>query len=181
MILRIPNSDITNSRFSFAKVNERRDKCEDMNKVKLNDVKPMVGFCLENVPPGSKTAKVLIKGFFTSDEKEFYMYIKQITNLFLNKADLFVNKIYLFLIILHADHTADIYVNDFRVIQKTRLKRSVNDGEKVPLNNVADLVKIELPDILLTESDNIVYCFKIGWKFGLYFNFMQVDGKSKID
>lgn len=151
-----------------------------MTKITLKDIGALAGFSVENVPAGGM-AKVLVKGSFTSDEKEFYTYMKQITNLFLNKAGLFVNQISYFLIILHADHSADIYINDFTVLQKIRIKRSVKAGERVGIDNVADMDEITFPDILITDTDNIIYCFKVGWKFGLYFNFMQVDGKTKLN
>jgi hypothetical protein len=149
-----------------------------MPKIILSKVGNMVGFTTQNSLPGS-TVEVLSKAFFTSDDKEFYQYIKQITQLFLNRAGLFVNFVSNFLVIIHSNQNADIYVNDFKMILEARVKRSVTAGEKVSLDNVANMGVITFPDIVLSEKDNIIYCFKVGWKFGLYFNFLQIDWSNE--
>lgn len=151
-----------------------------MPKISIVNTGNMVGFAAENVLPGG-TVKVVSQAFFTSDDKEFYQYIKQITQLFLNRAGLFVNSVINFLIIIHADQSADIYANDFKVILEARIKRSVTAGEKVGLDNVANMGEIRFPEIGLIDKDNIIYCFKVGWKFGLYFNFLRVDWSNEAN
>jgi hypothetical protein len=149
-------------------------------KVLLSGIDNLAGFSTNNASPG-EVAKIITKGFYTSDEKEFYQYIKHITNIFINKAELLVSQVVSFLVLIHNNGKADLYYNDFRVLQWVRVKRGVKKGEKISINDLADLGKISFPDIEILETDSIIYCFKSGWKFGLYFNFLPANGENKLN
>ena len=74
------------------------------------------------------------------------------------------------LVVIHADLRADLYINDFAVSVEIRPKRDIKAGEVVTLGDVADLRKVTFPDIEIKETDKVIYCFKVGWRFGLFFD-----------
>lgn len=140
-----------------------------MTHISLSQVQNIVGFAAENAEKGVQM-KVLSKGSFTSDQKEFYNYTEQISNIFLNRADVLIDGVYQFLIIIHRDLSADLYINIFPVVVEIRAKRKIQKDEAFSRNDIADISKLEFPDIIIEKTDKIIYCFKVGWKFALFFD-----------
>ncbi|MCK4797357.1 MAG: hypothetical protein KAT05_08240 [Spirochaetes bacterium] len=124
--------------------------------------------------------KVISKGSFNSDQKEFYNYTEQISNIFLNREDVLINGVYKFLIIIHKDLSADLYINNFPIIAQIRVKREVQKGETISQNDIADVSKLEFQDIVIEKTDKIIFCFKVGWKFALFFD-LDRQHDLKID
>ena len=94
-----------------------------------------------------------------------------------------VNNIHSFLVLIHSDLSADIYINDFPVETQVRLKRnleSLEPGTPIRKSDIADIYELSFPDIEILDSDSIVCCLKVGWKFLLYFDFLNHGGKSDI-
>lgn len=94
--------------------------------------------------------------------------------------DYFVDNIYSYLILIHRDLSADIYVN-IAFQAKMMTKRTVGAGEPIYQNDIADIAELRFPEIRLDEKDCVIFCFKKGWKFGLFFDLNPADGKSVID
>ena len=121
----------------------------------------------------------------TSDEPKFYRYMEQISSIYFNSTELKanVNAIHKFLILIHSDLSVDIYINDFVVETQVQLKRSsgsLEPGMLIMKSDIADIYELSFPDIEIQDSDSIVCCLKVGWKFLLYFDFLIHDGKSDI-
>ncbi|MBW1746288.1 MAG: hypothetical protein JRJ25_08280 [Deltaproteobacteria bacterium] len=140
-----------------------------MTHISLSHVQDIVGFASENAEKGVKI-KVISKGSFTSDQKEFYNHTEQISNIFLNRADVLINGVYQFLVIIHKDLSADLYINNFPVVAEIISKRGIQKGEAISQNDIADISKLEFPDVVIEKTDKIIYCFKVGWKFALFFD-----------
>jgi len=140
-----------------------------MTHIHLSRVQNIVGFAAENVNE-KESVEVLTKALLTSDQKEFYEYIEQISNTFLGKAKVFADYTYQFLIVIHEDLSADLYVNDFPVVVIIRAKRDIKKGELISQNDIADIKSLNFPNIKIEKTDKIIFCFKVGWKFGLYFD-----------
>lgn len=145
---------------------------------KLENVKPLAGFVAENIGPG-QVGKVLARGFVNSDQKEFYEYTNQISSLFLGQRYL-IDTIHTFLILIHPDLSADVYVNlvpiELRILAKGNLKPG-----NVSIRQIADVEALEFDGIDVLEKDSIIFCFKKGWKFGLFFDFNQILGQKSMD
>lgn len=135
----------------------------------FSKVENFIGFVVENVEKGNK-AKILTKASFISDDPKFYHFTEQISNMFLNKADILINNVCQFLILIHQDLSADLYVNDLPVILEIKAKRNIKKGEKIYQDYIADIRKLKFDGIRIEETDKIIYCFKVGWKFALFFN-----------
>jgi hypothetical protein len=83
--------------------------------------------------------------------------------------------------VFHIDLSADVYVNDFPIQIKVLAKRDVNAGEPINQNDIADIAELRFPGIDIKENDSVIFCFKKGWKFGLFFDFTPADRKSTLD
>ena len=122
----------------------------------------------------------------TSDEPEFYRYMEQISSIYFNSTEFRanVNGIYNFLILIHSDLSADIYINNFVVETQVRLKRSLENlelGTLIMKSDIADIYGLSFPDIKIQDSDSVICCLKVGWKFLLYFDFLTPDGQTDIN
>jgi len=144
---------------------------------RLQRVQPMAGFAAADMPP--KTfGWILTRAFVCSDDPEFYLYCDQISKMYLTTY--FIDNICNYLILIHGDLSTDVYVN-FPLQAKMMTKREVNAGEPIYQNDIADIAEIRFPGIDIQENDSVVFCFKKGWKFGLFFDFNPADRKSTLD
>jgi hypothetical protein len=51
------------------------------------------------------------------------------------------------------------------------VKRVVNAGEAIFSNDVIDVRSLRFPAVSFSDADKVLYCFRVGWKFGLFFDF----------
>ncbi len=142
----------------------------------LNAVQDIGGFAPTNVEKGHYFW-LLTRASITSDEPEFYKYI-EISNPFFNKVGVLQNAVYQFLILIHEDLSADLYINDFPVAIEILAKRDMKKLELVTDRDIADIRRLKFPDIEIVDTDKVIYCFKVGWKFGLFFD---LDRPAKLD
>jgi len=138
-------------------------------KIHIDKAQDLSGFAAENVK-GGEMLKVLTRALLTSDSPEFYQYAEQISNIFLNKNQIQIDGVSQFLVLIHQDLSADLYINDFAVSVEIKAKRDIKAGEVVMLGDIADIRKVKFPDIEIKDTDKIIYCFKVGWRFGLFFD-----------
>ena len=132
------------------------------------------GFSLCNVPKGHYFW-ALSSSRLTSDQPIFYKCLEEISKLYFYPSEykININSVYSFLILIHQDLSADIYLNDFPIEIKCRSKGPLKEKTLVLNNDIADIVELRFPGIDIQESDKVICCLKVGWKFGLYFNFMR--------
>lgn len=141
--------------------------------VKLNDLK-INGFSIQNTLVGEK-GSVLVRASITSDQKEFYRYMKQMTNLLVGLArkvgvELLINQVSSLLLVTHIDGTADLYFQHVPMTLEIIAKHDLAGGQVVYQSSLADIRRISFPGIDLKSTDGIFICFKVGWKFGLFFD-----------
>jgi hypothetical protein len=135
----------------------------------LDAVQDIAGFSLTNVEKGHY-AWLLTRATTNSDEPEFYKYVEELSNPFFNKVGVFRDAVYQFLILIHKDLSADLYINDFPVAIDIMAKRDINKGEAIAKRDIADIRRLKFPNIKIVDTDKVIYCFKEGWKFGLFFD-----------
>ena len=135
----------------------------------LDAVQDIGGFSLTNVKKGNYFW-LLTRATTNSDEPEFYKYIEQVSNPFFNKVGVSPNAVYQFLILIHKDLSADLYVNNFPVAVELKVKRDVKKFEVITHRDIADIRRLGFPNIKILHTDKVICCFKVGWKFGLFFD-----------
>lgn len=143
----------------------------------LKNVPKMPGFATENAKP-QQLVKLLCRTFITSDEPDFYTFIEGITRAYLNKTGFMEPFISSFLILHHEDLSVDVYINDLPLAIEFLSKRSVKKGESVFESDIADIRRLRFQNIEIKNTDHIIFGFKHGWRFGLFFDFTY-DGKSE--
>ena len=109
--------------------------------VHLDEIQHIVGFLHSVLPNG--LCEVGVSQGLTSDDPKFYRYMEQISSIYFNSTEFRanVNDIHSFLILIHSDLSADIYINDFAVDTQVRLKRSSESLELGTELVVLDLQK----------------------------------------
>ena len=146
--------------------------------IKLSNLKDLGGFVAENAGPGGMVP-VLSRAALTSVDTDFDRYVEQLTSMLLVPAGVFVNQIHQFLAVLHQDGTGDLFVNDFTVELEIRTKRDIRKGQVVTQGQIADIRQVRFPGVTLKETDKLVYVFKVGWRFGLVFDFGAAGSAAK--
>jgi hypothetical protein len=137
------------------------------NRIHFKSVENLAGFCVETAKAG-EMVKIQARGSLVSDDPLFYIYIDQITSIFLKKV--LVNSVYQFLVIIHKDLSADLYFNEVPTKILMMTKRALKRGELIRDNDIADIKELIFESIAIKETDKLIYCFKVGWKFGLFFD-----------
>lgn len=132
------------------------------------------GFATENMLPSGNT-RILVRTEMTSDQPNFYVYMKNISNVLTTSAlkvgiPLSLDNISALLLITHDDGSADLYLQNLPMIIEISPKRDINVGEVVYQSGIADVRRMRLTGIELRSRDGIFFCFKIGWKFALFFD-----------
>jgi hypothetical protein len=130
------------------------------------------GFPMANAEPGNYYW-MLTRAVTYSDKPDFFMYIERLSNTYFAQAKIFPNCVYQFLIVLHKNLTAELYINEFPVAIECMIKRDVEKIERLTQNDIADIRRIKFPNITIDNTDKVVYCFKVHWKFGLFFDFTR--------
>ena len=143
-------------------------------RLHVGNVPNITGFSVCNVPK-EHYFWALSTSRLTSDQPMFYKYIEEISNLFLYPPEykINVNSINSFLILIHRDLSADIFLDNFPIEIRCRSKRTLKERTLISYNDIADIIELRFPGIDIQESDQGICCLKIGWKFGLYFNFVR--------
>jgi len=132
------------------------------------------GFATTNSLPG-ETVQILVRALLTSDEREFHIYAEGIGNLLnqrLKDAGLLVSMDAFtgFVLIIHADATADLYLDNAQMSLEILAKHDIKAGEAVYAKDIGDIRRVRYPSLTINPSDKIFLCFKVGWKFGMFFD-----------
>jgi len=144
---------------------------------RLDKVDDVGGFSPTNVQKGNYFW-LLVRASVTSDEPEFFKYVEQVSNYFFNKVGVVQDSVYKFLVLLHKDLSTDLYINDFPIAIEILAKRDIKETELVSERDIADIRRLKFPDVKIVETDKVICCFKVGWRFGLFFD---LDRQEKLD
>jgi hypothetical protein len=145
--------------------------------IKLDRTPPISGFPMANMQAG-QYGWFLTQAALHSGHPEFHIYITQFSNMFLGRAGVLVDSVIRFVIVIHADLSADLYINDFVAYLETMTKKDVKAGEPISLSDIADIGRMRFPEISIQAKDQFICCFKQGWNFGLFFNLMPMEQKD---
>jgi len=132
------------------------------------------GFAGANALPG-EIINILVRASLTSDERDFHIYIEGINNLLTahikeTGAILSFDSIVGFVLVVHKDGTADLYLGNTQMAIEVLTKRDIKAGEVVYSRDIGDIRKVRYPNLTFLPSDKVFICFKVGWKFGMFFD-----------
>ncbi len=131
------------------------------------------GFAANTAQAGT-TVDLMVRGGFTSFDIEYMKYIDQISNLFLAKTGIPIERIQNFLILDHGTSTDDVYI-DVPMEGTVKLKEGLSKkkGEVVYLSEIDEVGEINFSNIEITPNDAIIHGGRIGWRSYLYFDFRR--------
>jgi len=141
----------------------------------------LVGFVAVDAPVGS--TEVLIRkkcDGITSDKVSFHVWMHKIYSMFLSKTSVPMEQVQRFLIVLHIDNKADVYINDFLEVSEMTIEKPVVAGEMVTVGDISDISKLVFPDIQIHKDDAVIYCTRHAWRFSLYFDFERDINIEKL-
>jgi hypothetical protein len=142
--------------------------------IKLADIR-VNGFAAACAYAGEQLP-VLTRAELISDQPEFHIYMREITNLLeghVRKATgghLQVEQIAAFVLVTHEEGTAELYLQQIPRVVEMLSKRAIAAGEMVYLSSIADVRRLRIPGLALQPKDGVIICFKVGWKFALFFD-----------
>ncbi|ODR93949.1 hypothetical protein AUC70_10095 [Methyloceanibacter stevinii] len=141
--------------------------------IKLTNVK-ISGFAASNARAG-ETVAVLTHAALTSDQPEFYTYVKGLLDHLAGRAralgiELVPDHWCGFLLVVHEDHAAELYPNGVAVSIKMRAKRNISAGQKVFLSDIADITHVSPMGVTIAPTDKVAWILKVGWKFAIVFD-----------
>lgn len=158
---------------------------KDMFHFKKSLDQPPIGFSLESIRTSSDGEKVKVaqRGFYTDYQGEiFYAFLKSISDIFLRKwmseNRISESSIVNCLIYISDHNEAEIFINMPSVL-KIIAKERIESGCTITKDNVADIVKIEFPEVELNQDFRLIYIFSFGWRRGLYFDLIPAKDRDK--
>ena len=118
---------------------------------------------------------MLVRAEITSDQPEFPLFMQGITNLVVGKARdtgvlVQMDRVSALLVVTHEGGNADLYLQDFPFEIEILAKRNLAKGEMIYHSDIADVRRLRMSWLALQPKDGVLCCFKVGWKFALFFD-----------
>ena len=135
----------------------------------LDNTEDIAGFAATNARSGDEV-EVIHRAALASDTEDFYRYITVFTNKFLGPKGISVGGVNQLLVVMHQDKVTDVYINDVEVHAEMKTKQAIEKGQLITLNMIRDIRRMKFPNVKITETDKVIYCMKIGWRFALFFD-----------
>ena len=99
-----------------------------MPHIHLEKVQPFAGFTTQSAEPNSNV-EIICRGSFLSDDPSFHVYGVQLVKFFLPGSELDLSHVNHLLVILHADQSADTYLNELDEQMRVQVTRQISAGE----------------------------------------------------
>lgn len=120
------------------------------------------------------TALVMQKGFVHSLQTDFAIIANNLISHFFHGH--LRNHLNQALIVIKNDNTAMIY-SEFPIAMQVLAKKDIAAGTLVTEEDVFEMTDIQFKDAIyqihIENGDKLIYFFRIGWKFGLFFDFTK--------
>lgn len=146
------------------------------------------GFAMSHGLAG-ETVKVAIYDWMTSDDPDFFVIVRQLVAVLshaLSPQGIYLDErgITDLVLVLHVDRSATLYIGQLSITLEASAKREIKAGEVVTQADVADVRRLRIGGIATEETDRVIVCTRIGWKFCLFYDLrrdkkLDVDGMEK--
>ena len=142
--------------------------------IKLTDIN-LAGVTAEPAR-GGEQVKVWARLGSTSDEPLFHRIAEELTSILIHaaqQAGTHVNfkRAEMVLLVIKADHTAELWVDTAAVSLQCIMKRPIAAGRFVFESDVADITGMNFPCVTMQATDRVLCLFRESWSFGLYYDF----------
>jgi hypothetical protein len=148
----------------------------------------MVGFAAENVQPKpgeDSTVCVWSRLSITSDHRSFHRIAEGLADYVSGKAmevgqSVLLNRANAILVVVRPDKSAELWIDAAATALGMRARRSVRAGEAIFQNDVVDVVGLKFPKVQIDPGDRVIYLFREGWRFGLYFDLEGIEDVAEL-
>lgn len=111
--------------------------------------------------------EVISRGVFTSHDTRFNYYMDKISNHFFKEIKIPSNTIYRFIILIHEDNSADVFLNEFGM--EFKIKKDIYSPDELEIQDLEKVDDVIFSDFKLKETDKFIFGFKEHWDFALFF------------
>lgn len=153
-----------------------------MSKITISKVQPIDGFVERSARKGEEVS-LLQKEKILADNLKFYVFVNQLDSHFLRPANIDGDTITCFFVLFHNDGTVDIYPNYSGVYLQVQFKRDMTKGEIAYVSDVDEVSRYqieEVEDAAFRSDDAIICVMKVGWKYGLFFDFTRKTTAEEV-
>jgi len=137
------------------------------------------GFTRQSAKEG-EMVDIIVRDVATSESPMFFVYAEQIANLIFLKLEVAPEKIDRYLMVLHIDNSADVYLQDFQTQIGARVSRTFSPGEMVLQSDLDSIEDVQFPGTSIVEGDRLVYLERRGWRFGIAFDFSRKTDQTEF-
>jgi hypothetical protein len=151
--------------------------------IKLTGVQ-LNGFSAEAGQPG-ETVQVFTRLWLTSDDPLFHRIAGGLSNHIAHLAQqagrgVDLARAHTALLVVHADNSADLWVDTAAVTVQIMAKRDMVPGRAVFESDIADVIGMAFPMVDIGRQDRVVCIFREGWRFGFFFD-GNPDGDLSVE
>lgn len=140
--------------------------------------KPFAGFAVESALPGQQML-IQTAGFRTSSEGELFIRILEGLSAHVLPADsMLPSAVHHFLIVAGPDSRLTVYVNELEITSRIQAAHSKQAGAVVWSTDIADIVEVNI-GIDIPADHGMCLLFSVGWRKGLYFDFVPLAPERK--
>lgn len=150
-----------------------------IHKIHFDSGIEMSGFSMSNAP-NNHFGWICQQGTFTSDHQYFYRIMEETSRVFFYRNKIHIGYISNFLVIIHNDTSADVYFGDLPLEIEYRFKKTIKKGDVAYEKDIADIRRLKFSGIEIQETDKVVCCLKVKWKF-LFFVDFAPEGIIDVD
>lgn len=143
---------------------------------------------LDDVPAGysvsatkkGETASVITREFTSSEDGDLFISrLDGIPSHLINLASKSIPNLHIsfstidhLLAVINKDKTTKVYINEIPMISIVSLKKAGSEaGEVIYHDDIAEILRVKLGELEISEGAGIVFVFSEGWRKGLFFDF----------
>ena len=82
------------------------------------------------------------------------------------------------IVILRKDKSATVYINEVKFIGNIQVKRSVEKGESIFVDDIVDIHSLAPQDINIPNDAGLLILVSVGWRKGLFYDFWPIQEKD---
>ena len=138
---------------------------------------PPAGYVLEAAQK-DELVKVVYREFTSTEDGQYFIQrIEGIPNTILQRMPTQINpsQVDNMLAICHRDGKAKVYVNNLKLHALAQVTRSVQAGEHVHKDDLADIKSLDI-GISIPKDAGFLFIFSVGWRKGLFYDFGPICG-----
>ena len=141
---------------------------------------PPAGYCLTYARAGESVPIAFREFTSTEDGQHFIQRLEGTPDLILQNlpTKIYPSTVDNMLAICRRDGSATVYVNELEIRADVRAARSVEAGEGVSKDDIADIERLEL-GVQIPQDTGFLFVFSIGWRKGLFYDFGPVGPKQE--